>query len=701
MRESTEIIETEDYVSGLYNNYEAYVILLLPYKPVCTFSNIRIVMSDFQFIQPGSNLTLDKSVHLSPCKIFSQMSRYSYTLLSLILAFFSHIGGITQELPDPLKVGIIPYKNEAALTNTYGPLFDRLSKTNNISVEVTYLEEKELAYQLSQGMINMGILKPIAYLNAKRNFPSLTVFGTHLVQEKTYYTGGLLARKESGWNTLGDISKEVSFSPQEDILYVKNTSTSGFKFPRNLLKEHGMKFAQDLNIFHFSGSHQQSVSYLLAGETQLIAIDLAAYQELADSAKNQLALLETYEIPNHAYVWAPTMLEEAKSHLTQEMFQAHNNPAFQSAFNNPLHIQQWVAQSDEAYNPLRRGLHFNTVKPKVKLLIKPKSTAVEILSRKGDLLDIFRDTFEEELTASGRFSGLTSYFSDNAYVVSISLGVIDEDFFVQAKLRDDFILSEKVGIADLQEKLPSSLTKAILSVSPISTDLHYDGNKWFIFYGDTDGIEPKNYTFSWVDQEGNKHIVPKENILDVADTRIDFSPQEGFTPHTPITISFKESVKETLFSFMQNTAEEEGFWDNLDNRWGVIGLVVALLSVITGSYLAQRKRRLFKSMMLEANESLRSYVDEVGNPEHKLLTLKERASKSLEKGLIAENQFLILKHRLTDIDLIIHRLDATPEGSRKEVLTELSNILRSDQISEKDVAHILSIVRKLPVSSSE
>ena len=106
-------------------------------------------------------------------------------------------------------------------------------------------------------------------------------------------------------------------------------------------------------------------------------------------------------------------------------------------------------------------------------------------------------------------------------------------------------------------------------------------------------------------------------------------------------------------------------------------------------------------MMLEANESLRSYVNQEGNPEGNLLELQDRASKSLEKGMIAENQFLILKHRLTDIGMIIHRLDETKEESKEEVLSMLNDILRSDQIREKDVAHILSIVRKLPVSSAE
>ena len=165
-------------------------------------------------------------------------------------------------------------------------------------------------------------------------------------------------------------------------------------------------------------------------------------------------------------------------------------------------------------------------------------------------------------------------------------------------------------------------------------------------------------------------MIPSSSIiLPIGDTRTDFSGLDGLPTHTLISISYKEPVEENLFSFMQKTAKEEGFWDNLDNRWGVTGLVIALLSVLMGSYCAQRKRRLFKRMMLEANESLRSYVNQVGNPEVHLLELQDRASKSLEKGLIAENQFLILKHRLTDIGLIIHRLDETKEESLNYVLS--------------------------------
>ncbi len=702
MRESTEIIKAESYVLGLYIKYVVGIILLPPYKPVCTFSIIRRVRGYFQFLFSSINMRIYNSVHLFPEQILNRMNRYLSASLCLIFFFLSLGTGFSQELPNPLRVGIIPYKTEAALTATFEPLFELLAKENGIRVKIQYLEEKELAYEVNEGNIELGIFKPIAYLEAKKNFPELSVFGTHTVNDHTSYKGGILAKAESGWKSLADVSMASSFSPNQDIAFVKNSSTSGFRYPKNLLAEHGIRQEGDINAFTFSGSHENSLSHLLSGETQLIAVDLEAVDQLSDSAKQHIRILESYEIPYHAYVWAPDLDEQAKSTLANAMFEAHKNPAFQVVFDNPLHIQKWVSQNDAAYNPLRRGLHFNTVKPRVKLLIEPKAQAKDILAQKGDLLDVFKGRLENELQASGRFAGYTSSVTDNAYVVSLSLGAVDNDFFAQAKLGEEFIYSEKLSIPDLQEKLPSALTASILRAMPLQTDLHYDGTSWFIFYGKTNGINTDDYEFSWMDDRGKKHMIPSASvILPIADTRTDFVDLEGLQTHTTITISYKEPVKENLFSFMQKTSEKEGFWDNLDNRWGVIGLVIALLSVLTGSYFAQRKRRLFKRMMLEANESLRSYVDQVGNPEANLLELQDRASKSLEKGLLAENQFLILKHRLTDIGMIIHRLDETKEESKEEVLTMLNNILRSDQIREKDVAHILSIVRKLPLSSAE
>ncbi|MEM8897539.1 MAG: PhnD/SsuA/transferrin family substrate-binding protein [Bacteroidota bacterium] len=630
------------------------------------------------------------------------MNRYLSASLCLIFFFLSLGMGFSQELPNPLRIGIIPYKTEVALKNTFEPLFSLLAKENGIRVEIQYLEEKELAYEVSQGNIDLGIFKPIAYLEAKKNFPDLSVFATHTVHDHTTYKGGIIAKAENGWNSLADVTKASSFSPNQDIAFVKNSSTSGFRYPKNLLAEHGIRQDGDANTYIFSGSHENSLSHLLSGETQLIAVDLETVDQLSDSAKQHIRILESYEIPYHAYVWSPTLAEEVKITLANAMFEAHKNPGFRAVFDNPLDIQKWVSQNDAAYNPLRRGLHYYTVKPRVKLLIEPRSQARDILAQKGDLLDVFKDRLENELQASGRFSGYTSSMTDNAYAVSLSLGAVDNNFFAQAKLGEEFIYSEKLSIPDLQEKLPSALTESILRAMPLETDLHYDGTSWFIFYGKTNGINEDDYEFSWEDARGKKHIIsPSSVILPIADTRTDFSGLEGIKTHTPITIAYKEPVEENLFSFMQKTAKEEGFWDNLDNRWGVIGLVIALLSVLTGSYFAQRKRRLFKRMMLEANESLRSYVNQVGNPEAHLLELQDRASKSLEKGLIAENQFLILKHRLTDIGMIIHRLDETKEESKEEVLSMLNDILRSDQIREKDVAHILSIARKLPVSSAE
>ncbi|MEM7509753.1 MAG: PhnD/SsuA/transferrin family substrate-binding protein [Bacteroidota bacterium] len=630
------------------------------------------------------------------------MTRYLSASLCLLFFSLSMRMGFSQELPDPLRVGIIPYKTETALTNTFEPLFRLLAKENGIRVEIQYLEEKELAYEVNQGNVDLGIFKPIAYLEAKNNFPELSVFGTHSVNDHTSYKGAIIANAGSSWKSLADVTKASSFSPNQDIAFVKNSSTSGFRYPKNLLAEHGIRQEGDINAFTFSGSHENSLSHLLTGKTQLIAVDLEAVDQLSDSAKQEIRILESYEIPYHAYVWAPSLEEEVKLALAKTMFEAHKNPTFRTVFDNPLHIQKWVSQNDAAYNPLRRGLHYNTVKPRVKLLIEPRAQARDILAQKGDLLDVFKDKLEKELQASVRFSGYTSSVTDNAYVVSLSLGAVDDDFFAQAKLGEEFIYSENLSIPDLQEELPTALTESILRAMPLETDLHYDGTSWFIFYGKTNGINKDDYEFSWKDDRGKKHVIPSSSIiLPIADTRTDFSGLEGLNTHTPITIAYKEPVEENLFSFIKKTTEEEGFWDNLDNRWGVTGLVIALLSVLTGSYLAHRKRRLFKRMMLEANESLRSYVNQEGNPEANLLELQDRASKSLEKAMIEENQFLILKHRLTDIGMIIHRLDETKEESKDEVLSMLTNILRSDQIREKDVAHILSIVRKLPVSSAE
>jgi len=607
-----------------------------------------------------------------------------------IFLIFSLLPITLQGQTETFKVGIIPYKSPQAFTESYQPLMNYLGKELNKRVILDTVPEEELAYKLSKGMYDMGIFTVFPYLRAKIDFEELEVFASHTVDGEDSYSGCIMIRRESGINSLHQL-KERNF------LFVKPSSTSGYKYPKGIFTERNLDIDAGFFQYDFSGGHGRSLRALMEKEVDGIAVDTRVYNDLSEARKEDYLMLECYEIPYHAYVLSPETDSTFKAGLKEIMFDAHKNPANRSIFTNPLKIEKWHAQTDDAYNSLRRYLRIVREKPSVHVTWEIRNAAQKMLDERGDLLALLQESCLNKLTSTYRFKEVSDEDTqmENAKEIKVTLGVIDQQLHYNFYLDGTQIGEGNLNEQQLVSELPTALIIDVLKAYVLEGQLLYNGEAWFVTFGEDDGIKAEDYTFEIQRDSGLKSMISESEISQITSLNTFFkSPDSNsFKEGQKVRILYNDAMKAELAAKTLGSGEGS-FWDNLDNRWGVIGLLVAFISVAVGSYFSNTRKRRFQSYQRQANDLLLHFWVDKANVDAKLISLKEEIHTSLQKTRINENQFLILNKRIDDIERIIHEDFPHHKQLPKIVKDELDEICSNGVITEKEFSRIMTLTRK-------
>lgn len=597
--------------------------------------------------------------------------------------------------PVALRVGAVPYKSEAAFRATYEPLVDYLAAELGRRPEFESVEGPALAFGLANGDYDLGIFTPFPYLEARLDFPRLEVFASHRVRGAEGYRGGFVVRAESSVRELADLRGVA-------ILFVKPTSTSGFKLPQGILRENGIYSEEATPAF--SGAHTESLRRLLDGEVAVVAIDLSALDELAASARARLRVVESYAVPYHAYVLAPDLSPDLRLEISRVVLRAHNDPAGRAAFDNPLGIERWVARSDTDYNGVRRFLGMLRSKPQLTLALELKESARRVLERQGDFLDVLRDDLVNRLRATRRFAVDPGAIAGRT--VEVDLALVGDLFHCQLLLDGEWLRSIDLTQAELLSRLPELLAHDVLAASPVRSPLLYNGSEWFITHGTNDGVDPQRYDLVYRDAGGGVRALPRDAVRRVTPLNIVFEPLDGFERGAPVTLTYRTiegsaagadggtGAAQTTPHDHADASSLRLFWNNLDNRWGVIGLGVAILSVAVGGALRLRKQRRFRTVLNESLDLLRLYIEGKYDLEARLVEQREKILTYLERNFINENQYLILKHHLDEVETVIAQLASQDVADTQEVQAELKQIVVDGKVTAEELEHLAATLRE-------
>ncbi|MEZ4826993.1 MAG: PhnD/SsuA/transferrin family substrate-binding protein [Bacteroidia bacterium] len=586
------------------------------------------------------------------------------------------------QLPAPLRVGVVINHSAEDVIPTYAPLMDYIAAKIGTTATVIVVAEEDLASDLMQNKFDIGIFTPFPYLKAKEEFPVLEVFATHLVDGKKSYEGCILVRKGSGINSLGELEGK-------NFQYVNRTSTSGYKFPRGIFWENDLDVDRGFFNYDFSTQHQQSLAQLLLKETDGVAIMEKETRFLDPEDLSMLKCLLTYDIPYEAYVFSPAFPHSISEQVKKIMFTAYADTAGLSLLTSSG-IDHWVPQTSAAYYHLQRYDRVVRSKPSLQFGMEIRAAAKEKLEEQGDLIALTEETIIQKLNETGRFSSVGNHAPGSLYEATLNIARIGDIYACTILLNGKTLRQKDFVLSDFRTALPLEVKYAILENLTIeSAILKSPENEWFIPYGVDDGITPEEYRFELVNS-GKELMLQRMSFLNTFFHEVP-EIQEGMKVH----IHYQPGREDLIFSTFTPSANhtQPSFWDSLDNVWGVVGLVVAFLSVALGSYFTNRKKKRFKNLLYQCNDTLLQYLRGYTNVEELILQRKAAINQTLEKGLIREDQFLILIHRLEDIEYVIQDYFRDIQSLDLKMRAEIETIIKDGIITEKEYTRIVALIK--------
>jgi phosphate/phosphite/phosphonate ABC transporter binding protein len=203
-----------------------------------------------------------------------------------------------------IRFGITRYLPEGLLKSEHSNLVRYLSERLQRPVEIQVLEDYvDLSAQLAAGKLEMAALSSYAYVRAKRQWPGLQLIATHVTAAGTTYEGHIVARVDSGVETLQDLQGKV-------FCYIGPNSSSGYLYPRAVFRKHGMDPDKSFKATRFTGDHLAALRAVESGACDAAAVFAGIFFEGEKhniSAQKYTILATTPRIPYDAYCVPPNL----------------------------------------------------------------------------------------------------------------------------------------------------------------------------------------------------------------------------------------------------------------------------------------------------------------------------------------------------------------------------------------------------------
>jgi phosphonate transport system substrate-binding protein len=150
------------------------------------------------------------------------------------------------------------------------PLTKYLSEKAGIKIRaISYPTVPALINALVNDSVDFAMMNTSGYLVLQKKHPGIVLPLVNLDMGNTTYTnygGCLIASKQSGIQSISDISKQ---SQPLSLALVNSSSTSGNLMPRLMLNERGIASAEEKFNVYYAGTHKKVVEDVLGGKAQL------------------------------------------------------------------------------------------------------------------------------------------------------------------------------------------------------------------------------------------------------------------------------------------------------------------------------------------------------------------------------------------------------------------------------------------------
>lgn len=247
--------------------------------------------------------------------------------------------------------GATPFVSDStSVAEQFQPMVDLVASRLGVPMTVRAGGNyQDIETMLLAGDIDIAIMSPYAYVQAKAKEPGIRVFGSPVSNGTESYGAYILTREDAGIETLADLRGRP-------FAFVGSRSTSGWLYPASRLLDDGIDPTKDIEGT-FYGNHSRVIAAIASGEVAAGATydgALAAGRGAIDGASDLRVLARTRRIPRDAYVVRAGFPRDAVAGLATALGSVSNQRADgRAALARLQDINGFVGADDSAYKPVR------------------------------------------------------------------------------------------------------------------------------------------------------------------------------------------------------------------------------------------------------------------------------------------------------------------------------------------------------------
>ncbi len=247
--------------------------------------------------------------------------------------------------------GATPFVSDSAtVAEQFQPTVSLVSERIGIPMTVRAGNDYEhVETMLLAGEIDIAIMSPYAYVQARAKEPGLRVFGSPISNGTETYGAYILTRDDSSVRTLADLRGKP-------FAFVSSRSTSGWLYPASRMLDEGIDPTKDIRG-QFFGNHSRVIEAIASGEVVAGATyDSALVNGRGGipGARELRVIARTRRIPRDAYVVRAGFPVEALLGLSKALSSVSNrSPEGRAALAPLVDINGFVRSEDAVYKPVR------------------------------------------------------------------------------------------------------------------------------------------------------------------------------------------------------------------------------------------------------------------------------------------------------------------------------------------------------------
>ena len=272
-------------------------------------------------------------------------NKATYWLLFLLLCqgFFTLPSAVYGQ--DPLVLGVHPFQSLDILEEQFSPLIDYLSAETGLEVQLRVgASYQEHIDALGRDRIDLAYIGPVGYVQMVDRYGKKPLIAMQEVDGKPFFQGVILARIDSGFDSLADLS-------EGDFAFVDRHSTMGFFLPASILLQHNPAIIEEKR-YQFLRTHENVALGVLAGDFVAGAVKENVFQAYKQSGLKILA--KTPPVAEHLFVASSKLPPQTLAILRNLILELHTTSRGQAAMRaiKPT-ISRFVPVDDAAYDSLR------------------------------------------------------------------------------------------------------------------------------------------------------------------------------------------------------------------------------------------------------------------------------------------------------------------------------------------------------------